>query len=207
MVEYYVSNLRNQKSIFDTNEKEISKRFLVNADIPSSIYIYQMQGTAIRPLEQIVERLVKHIQNIMRPKVHVLEIVVDFIRDDQGNYWFLQVKAIKLDNSLKLIQKPVTENEEEDSTTIMLNGKKFDYMRQKECKMCLNQYPPQELSYSMSFKMIYATERHLKRRSIKLAWFDRPEFACVKDTSIWYQAHKVCKNCFDMYIQEQNYLK
>lgn len=193
--------------MFDTNEKEISKRLLVNTEASSSIHVYQMQGTAVRPLEKIIERLVKHIQNIIRPKIHVLEMAVDFIRDEQGNYWFLQVKAIKLNDSLKLAPKPVTENEDDESATIILNSKKFDYMRLKECKMCLNLYPPQELTYSMSYKMIYATERHLKRRSVKLAWFDRPEFTYVKDTSTWYQTHKVCKNCFDMYIQEQKLSK
>ena len=60
--------------------------------------------------------------------------------------------------------------------------------------MCLNLYPPSELSYQMSLKMIYATESHLKRRAVKLAWFDRPEFNSVSDSSMWYQAHKICKN-------------
>lgn len=84
--------------------------------------------------------------------------------------------------------------------------------------MCLNLFHPTELAFSMSLKMIFATENHLKRRAIKLTWFDRPEFHSVTDTSMWYQEHKVCKTwynlitklqflSFEMYIQEQKLAK
>lgn len=188
----------------DLTEKELSKKLLISTDSVNSLHVYQMQGTAIRPLEVITERIVKHIQNIIRPRVQISDMAVDFIRDEAGLYWFLQVKGIKLTSIPKIIPRSSEHDDEEMSQT---SKRRYDYIRLKECKMCLNQYPPSELEYSMTLKMIFATEKHLKRRSVRLAWFDRPEFRYVKDTSTWYQTHTVCKNCFDMYLQEQKLAK
>ncbi len=199
-----LGSTEQQKTMNDPTEKDIQKRMLVITDALHSLHVYQMQGTAIRPLEVITERLIKHIQNIIRPRVQISEMAVDFIRDEAGLYWFLQVKGIKLTTG----EKPLPRSSDmEDDELNQTSRRKYDYIRLKECKMCLNQYPPNELEYSMTLKMIYATEQHLKRRSIRLAWFDRPEFRYVKDTSTWYQTHKVCKNCFDMYLQEQKLAK
>lgn len=45
---------------------------------------------------------------------------------------------------------------------------KSDYIKLKECKMCSGLYPQDQLLYSMTYKMIYQTETHLKVENIEL---------------------------------------
>jgi hypothetical protein len=208
--------ISNKKNMFDMSEKEPAKRLLINTDIINSLHIYKMNGSAVAELERTTGMIAKYVQNCTRPKITISEMACDFIRDEDGQYWFLQVKALKRELPSSNNRKQKSNNDEDDDEDMGGEGssgvgsgsgnslsstasskRRKDYIRLKECRMCLNQYPPNELTYAMSLKMIYATEKHLKRRSVRLAWFDRPEFNNIKDTSVWYQAHKVCKNWYE----------
>jgi LMBR1 domain-containing protein 1 len=202
--------ISNKKSTQDTSEKEMTKRLLINTENPNSLSIYKMTKSALAELVSVTENLVRYTQNTQKPRVTFHEFVADFIRDEDGDYKFLQVKAVILDEARSAMNEEYDDNGSDDGggqAKRKQSKNKAEYMRLKECKMCLNSYAPHELAYTMSLKMIYATENHLKRRAVRLAWFDRPEFNSVTDTSMWYQAHKVCKNCFDMYLQEQKLAK
>lgn len=154
-----------------------------------------MSGLSVDDLSIRVQHLAKYVQQKSRQRIRFQEMVCDFIRDDASQWWFIQVKAFIVERLDSSVSKGIS------SSSFRTN--RANYVRMKECKMCLNLYEPQDLSFSMSLKMIYATEAHLKRRATKLAWFDRPEYNSITDTSLWYTFHKVCKNCFDMYLQEQ----
>eukprot|EP00818_Percolomonas_sp_WS_P000370 CAMPEP_0117441816 /NCGR_PEP_ID=MMETSP0759-20121206/3829_1 /TAXON_ID=63605 /ORGANISM="Percolomonas cosmopolitus, Strain WS" /LENGTH=1043 /DNA_ID=CAMNT_0005233681 /DNA_START=171 /DNA_END=3302 /DNA_ORIENTATION=+ len=198
--------LSNKKSFDDPSIKEAVFRLLTNTEEPQSINIFKLKGPAIKELMNQVHQLVLYSERYGKPRAKFSEFVCDFIRDDDGRWFFIQVKGFKtIKVPAHIAAKQMTNA---DGELVSKNKRsRSNYMKLKECKMCLNMYPPKDLMYQMTFKMIYATESHLKQRAVKLPWFDRPEFNSVTDTSMWYEPHPVCKNCFDMYIQEQKLSK
>nr|CAG4707649.1 unnamed protein product [Naegleria fowleri] len=198
---YVISNI---KTTTDMSEKEPSNRLLTSTENINNIDIFQLKTAALRELGEQIRSLVKYLEGLPNLKCKFESLAADFIRDDNGRYWFIQVKAFTLEE--KSTSKRPTSFEDESFEEKSVKSRSA-YLRCKECKMCLNLFPPSELNYSMTLKMIYATEQHLKRRAVKLSWFDRPEFKGLTETSSWYQEYKVCKPCFDMYIQEQKLAK
>jgi len=191
----YAYMLSNKKSYTDMSIKEAKFRLLTNTEEDQSVNVFKLKGPAIKQLTAQTRKLVNFIEAKVHPKSVFEEFVADFIRDADNNYWFIQCKGFK---TKKLL---------ETKGSSFNSRARSNYMKLKKCKMCLNLYPPAELMYKMTMKMVYATESHLKQRAVKLPWFDRPEFKSVSDTSMWYEPHPVCKNCFDMYIQEQKLSK
>lgn len=192
----YAYMLSNKKSYHDKSIKEAKFRLLTNTEEELSVNVFKLKGPAIKELTKMTGSIVQFIEAKVKPKSVFSEFVADFIRDSNNNYWFVQCKGFK---TKKLLD--VKKGEKINSRA------RANYMRLKKCRQCLNLYHPNELMYKMTMKMIYATESHLKQRAVKLPWFDRPEFKTVSDTSMWYEPHPVCKNCFDMYIQEQKLSK
>lgn len=203
----YAYMLSNKKSFDDQSIKEAIFRLLTNTEDPQSLNVFHLKGPAIKDLVDQVQDLVTYSERYSRLQAKYSELVCDFIRDDDGQWFFIQVKGLKIIKPPAHIANNAPTISGEGDDLSKSKKSKSKYMKLKECKMCLNMYPPKELLYQMSFKMIYATESHLKQRAVKLPWFDRPEFNSITDTSMWYEPHPVCKNCFDMYIQEQKLSK
>ena len=185
--------ISNKKSTMESSEKDPSNRFLTNSENLNSLDIFQLRTAALRDLGGQVINLVKYLESLPKLKLKFETFAVDFIRDDDGRYWYLQTKGFALDERL-LAKRPVSSTAfDETSLDEKPSRSKASYLRCKECKMCLNLFSPSDLACTMSLKMIFATEQHLKRRAVKMAWFDRPEFKGVSDTSSWYQDCRVCK--------------
>ena len=151
-----------------------------------------------------MEETTPYIENILKYlhvhlKVTFSEFVADFIKDESGIWWMVNVKAFRLHEYpeeilVKVICNPA-ELEFEELETLQKDNAKGDayaHQKQKICKYCEEIYQETELNHKMTLKMIIQTDRHLMHRNKELKWLSRNNLQTV-DSSLLYQEHKVCK--------------
>ena len=175
-------------------EKDSSKRWLASSEVPNSLNIFKMKGKALEELFGMAKELIALVTNTVKPKPKFQTFVADFIKDQDGVWWYIQTKAFTLAPECLVSHMPGAPGR--------IGKKKAHVMRTHVCAICNVPHRPQELEFSLTLKMIHDMEQHLKQHGRHLAWFDRPEFR-VAQTALWYQPLRVCKSCFDLYTQEQ----
>eukprot|EP01006_Ploeotia_vitrea_P026391 TRINITY_DN59382_c0_g1_i1.p1 TRINITY_DN59382_c0_g1~~TRINITY_DN59382_c0_g1_i1.p1 ORF type:complete len:1420 (+),score=179.98 TRINITY_DN59382_c0_g1_i1:23-4282(+) len=215
----YAYQISNKIKVDDwQKEKDSMKRLLASSEFPGSLTVFTMKGKALKELEQMTTDIVLYLTNTVKPKPVFKNMVCDFIKDQQGVWWYIQTKAFRLmrdtvPHSVGDLGASQTLNStahsaqygfnESHVTTASHKKKKGKtVLRMMNCAICGAPYRPADLQYSLTLKMIYATERHLKKHGEHRPWFDRQEFR-VAENPLWYQPKRVCKSCFDMYIHEQ----
>lgn len=141
------------------------------------------------------ENIVKYFRGSFRAEV--LSLAADFIKDESGIWWLINVKRIELLHPISLtkISKFVKGDEEygavhDDET----NGHKRPegYQKIKLCRYCEEPYHSEELTKKMTLKMAIELDKHLKYRGYRYDWLNRSERQFL-DTSNLYEVHQVCK--------------
>lgn len=126
------------------------------------------------------------------------ELVADFIRDPSGIWWFIGVKAFKLEEtSAKPILKvflPSHDLEFEEKTkdkSVVNQEKGSEHVKVRICRFCQIGYPTDELTYSLTLKMILKTERLLMNLGFFYEWLNHGDESMYEDISL-YKAFSVC---------------
>lgn len=143
----------------------------------------------------------KYLQNITNfMKVYrgidMSEIVGDFIKDEAGNWWLINIKAFQTDS--KIIKNPqsMLENGENDEEVVDDGlGEKYEkekYQKTKICRYCEKSYLESDLSHYMTIKMLIETDRYLLHLGKSYKWLRRSDIMNV-DTHCLYQEHKICE--------------
>ncbi|KRX09079.1 hypothetical protein PPERSA_01966 [Pseudocohnilembus persalinus] len=182
-----------------------SQKYLVQPrQMGSATIVYTCRGN-------FVEQTVPYIQNILRYldiqiKVRFKEFIADFIKDESGIWWMINVKGFKLDDTVSIVDlKPITNygdytlNRNYDQID---NQNKYSHTKMKICKYCERSLPENELNHKMTLKMIIQTDRHLLHRSKggQYQWLERSDLNSI-DLGILYQYHKVCVLCYKIYTE------
>lgn len=69
--------------------------------------------------------------------INLSELVGDFVKDEQGNWWLVNIKAFRIEAKLRAaLSVACTEGEER----VGWLGEKEKYQRTKECRYCEKSY-------------------------------------------------------------------
>eukprot|EP00759_Apiculatamorpha_spiralis_P021173 PhF_6_TR26178/c0_g1_i4/m.37206 len=173
----------------DSDKNMISKYLASLQNSEKSMKISSIRSAgAVAEMAEMTRALVYHLHHRLRPAVNVSEMIVDFIRDQKGVLWLLQVKGMKYE--------PVTVHITRPRATA----------RMVSCAMCLKRYQPNSLNFSLSLKMMQDTEIHLNRHGVDLPWFRfrRGSAEMVNNT---YESRKVCSECHALYSEQQKQME
>lgn len=64
--------------------------------------------------------------------INLLELVGDFVKDESGNWWLVNVKAFRIEERVHRTVRP-SESEKEDHSRLTDKEK---YQKTKECRYC-----------------------------------------------------------------------
>lgn len=110
-----------------------------------------------------VDETVPYIENILRYLdiqlgLKFKEFVADFIKDESGIWWMVNVKAFKLLDTIEFVNlKPITNFGEIDYNNlgeVEEKKSKYAHTKMKVCKYCEINMPETDLGYKMTLKMI-----------------------------------------------------
>ncbi|CAD8139136.1 unnamed protein product [Paramecium pentaurelia] len=162
---------------------------------------------------------VKNLLNYIYIHLHITfkEFSADFIKDESGIWWFINVKGFIIDKSPeKIMWKSIThygeEINEEGQPIIQERistpkAKVADMcQKQKICKYCEQSYPEQHLQYKMTLKMIIQTDKHLYWRGKTFNWIDRSDVTNLEVSNLYHE-HKVCKQCYTLYKETEQLIE
>ncbi|CAD8077133.1 unnamed protein product [Paramecium sonneborni] len=162
---------------------------------------------------------VKNLLNYIYIHLHITfkEFSADFIKDESGIWWFINVKGFIIDKSPdKILWKSITHYGEEINEEgqpiiqekIQTPKTKVADMCQKQkiCKYCEQSYPEQHLQYKMTLKMIIQTDKHLYWRGKTFNWIDRSDVTNLEVSNLYHE-HKVCKQCYTLYKETEQLIE
>ena len=147
-----------------------------------------------------VENIVRYFRGAFGTEIY--KIAADFIKDEAGIWWLINVKQILFETPLpeSRIKKVVLGEDDEEVQQIGTGGPKRPegYHKIKLCRYCETPFHSEELTHKMNLKMAIELDRHLKCRGYRFEWLNRSERQFI-DTSNLYEVHKVCKICYKLY--------
>jgi len=169
---------------------------------PSTIFKTN-KGKQLTDTLPYVENIIKYFRGAFG--VEVTKIAADFIKDESGIWWMINIKSISFKEKITegRIRKVVNgEDDEEIGTSVGQSGPKRPegYQKIKLCRYCETPFHAEDLNNKLNLKMVMELDKHLKVRGYNFDWLDRGERQFV-DTSNLYEVHLVCKICFKLYEQ------
>jgi hypothetical protein len=89
------------------------------------------------------------------------EFVGDFVKDEAGIWWLINVKAFILDHGVYLDDlKRITHWDEEKPEKKKLKGRPFNYQKSVKCNYCEESYPAQKLTKKLNLRMMVEMDKH-----------------------------------------------
>lgn len=123
--------------------------------------------------------------------VNLLQLVADFVKDEEGNWWLVNVKAFLVE--AKLRRAPRAEEEQTREEPLRLTDKE-KYQKTKECRYCEKNYLESELTHKMTRKMLIEMDRYLLHIGKNFEWLARSDPAI--DPHCLYQEFKICERWY-----------
>ena len=167
----YIYILTNKANYHDNINNQYLK-YVVNPKTPKSYFsFYSTSGKHLEETMYYMNNIVKFIES--HSDIIFDELVGDFLKDEAGIWWFINLKAMKVknmsrfrDNDDNFIQAP--------SLDFFINRRgmtgdyhqgitrRFDYQTKIKCKFCGVEYSKQKLKYKLTTKMILETDKMLQ---------------------------------------------
>lgn len=190
-----VYTLKNQTYGWLITSNEIFSETHCLTESESSI-IKIKSGRFIDETHKIVETLRKYLENHLR--VQFEQLVCDFIKDEGGLMWLINVKAFKLSSGTPRIE---IFTDAEVESPVIKNGKPLkEYKKIKRCEFCHVGF--ELLNHELTLKMIFEMEDHLRHRGIQVSWLQQKEFRFIDEATL-YQNYHLCDYCFKLYTETQ----
>ena len=202
----YIYILTN-KANFHDNVKNQNLKYVVNSREPSSYFaFYSTSGKHLEETMYYMNNIVKFIEG--HSDIEFSELAGDFVKDEAGIWWFINLKAMKIKNIDKF--KPdAYGNSTPPQLDFFINRRgsmgyqrgvmrKFDYQTKIRCKLCGIDYSKQKLKYKLTTKMILETDKMLKHVQFDKSKFNVIDRADLKHTdySMIYLPYRVCEDCY-----------
>ena len=202
----YIYILTN-KANFHDNVKNQNLKYVVNSREPSSYFaFYSTSGKHLEETMYYMNNIVKFIEG--HSDIEFSELAGDFVKDEAGIWWFINLKAMKIKNIDKF--KPdAYGNCTPPQLDFFINRRgsmgyqrgvmrKFDYQTKIRCKLCGIDYSKQKLKYKLTTKMILETDKMLKHVQFDKSKFNVIDRADLKHTdySMIYLPYRVCEDCY-----------
>ena len=207
----YVYILTNKANYLDDEIKNQYLKFVINSKEQNSYSaFYSSSGKHLEETMTYMNNIVKFIEG--HSDIIFDELAGDFVKDEAGIWWFINLKAMKIKNIDKFMRK---ENHEPvppqlsffmnqrvyNNVYLKINFRKFDYQNKTKCKLCGIEYPKKNLKYELTTKMIIETEKMLKHvefNKVKFNVLDRPDLRHTYFSMI-YLPYRVCEDCYLLY--------
>ena len=193
----YHDDIKNQHLKFVVNSKETKSYFA----------FYSTSGKHLEETMKYMKNIVKFIES--HSDIVFDELVGDFVKDEAGIWWFINLKAMKIANYSKFknenggneaypqldffINRHIMSSEGQQSVK-----RRFDYQTKIKCRFCGIEYPNSKLKYKLTTKMILETEGMLKHVDL-----ERNQLNCLdnydlkhNDYSMLYLPFRVCEDCY-----------
>ena len=206
----YVYIFTNKANYLDEDIKNQYLKFVINSKEQGSYSaFYSSSGKHLEETMAYMNNIVKFIES--HSDIIFDELVGDFVKDEAGIWWFINLKAMKIKNirKFKRAEDSLTEpmppklnffyNQRIYSNALQKDIiSKFDYQNKVKCKLCGIDYNKKDLKYELTTKMIMETEKMLKHvefNKVKFTVLDRPD---LKHTyySMIYLPYRVCEDCY-----------
>ena len=206
----YVYIFTNKANYLDEEIKNQYLKFVINSREQGSYSaFYSSSGKHLEETMAYMNNIVKFIES--HSDIIFDELVGDFVKDEAGIWWFINLKAMKIKNISKFKK---SEDGLGDPLPPRLNFfynqrfyanvyqkdsiRKFDYQNKIKCKLCGIDYNKRSLKYELTTKMIMETEnmlKHVEFNKVKFNVLDRPDLRHTYFSMI-YLPYRVCEDCY-----------
>ena len=206
----YVYIFTNKANYLDEDIKNQYLKFVINSREQGTYSaFYSSSGKHLEETMGYMNNIVRFIES--HSDIVFDELVGDFVKDEAGIWWFINLKAMKIKNISKFKRSEDGLNEPMipklnyfynqrilRNANQIDNKRKFDYQNKIKCKLCGIDYNRKELKYEVTTKMIMETENmleHVEFSKVKFNVLDRPD---LKHTyfSMIYLPYRVCEDCY-----------
>ena len=202
----YIYILTNKANYHDDIKNQYLKYVINSKDEDSYFAFYSTSGKHLEETMFYMNNIVKFIEN--HSDIIFDELAGDFVKDEAGIWWFINLKAMKIKNIKKFRDEhdnPIPPSLDFfinqrvfGGNELKINIRKFDYQNKIKCKLCGIDYSKKNLKYSLTTKMILETDnmlKHIQFERTKFNIIDRPDLKHT-DYSMIYLPYRVCEDCY-----------
>ena len=206
----YVYIFTNKANYLDEEIKNQYLKFVINSREQGSYSaFYSSSGKHLEETMAYMNNIVKFIES--HSDIIFDELVGDFVKDEAGIWWFINLKAMKIKNISKFkksedgLGEPLPPrlnffyNQRFYANVYQKDSiRKFDYQNKIKCKLCGIDYNKRSLKYELTTKMIMETEnmlKHVEFNKVKFNVLDRPDLRHTYFSMI-YLPYRVCEDCY-----------
>ena len=202
----YIYILTNKANYHDDVKNQYIKYVINSKDIDSYFAFYSTSGKHLEETLFYMNNIVKFIEN--HSDIIFDELAGDFVKDEAGIWWFINLKAMKIKNIKKFRDEhdnPIPPSLDFfinqrvfGGNELKINIRKFDYQNKIKCKLCGIDYSKKNLKYSLTTKMILETDnmlKHVQFEKCKFNIVDRPDLKHT-DYSMIYLPYRACEDCY-----------
>ena len=205
----YVYIFTNKANYLDEDIKNQYLKYVINSREQGSYSaFYSSSGKHLEETMAYMNNIVRFIES--HSDIIFDELAGDFVKDEAGIWWFINLKAMKIKNINKFrrneeMQEPLRPKlnfffNQRIYSNINLkdNIRKFDYQNKIKCKLCGIDYNKKNLKYELTTKMIIETEnmlKHVEFNKVKFNVLDRPDLRHTYYSMI-YLPYRVCEDCY-----------
>jgi LMBR1 domain-containing protein 1 len=197
----YVWIITNKNDYFSKDRKvPENQRFITNVHAMGSCSIvHSIRGRYVEETLPYIKNIIKFVERNIQG-AHFEEFVADFVKDEAGTWWMINIKAFQLVDEIPLhIKSFFTSGSSDEEEEVKENHeRKFEGMKVVQCKYCEEFYPTDQMNHKMTLKMLMQTDKHLMHRGETFEWLNRSDIKHI-DTTLLFQEHKVCKCCYKLY--------
>lgn len=194
----YCFIITNKSGYYEYDGVQDIYKYMVVPELrnPSCTIFKTNKGKQLTDTLPYVENVVKYFRGAFGADIK--KIAADFIKDESGIWWMVNIKAIMLIDKIpdyrfkKVFNGEEEEVPEDEQKTDKVYKRPEGYQKIKLCRYCETPFHSEDLTKQMSLKMVIELDRHLKYRGYKFDWLDRSERQFL-DTSNLYEVHPVCK--------------
>jgi len=201
----YVWVITNTKDFYNEDENVPEhQQYITNANVMNSCTIVNsIRGRYIEETAPYIANIVKYVEHNI-PGAKFEEFVADFIKDESGTWWMVNVRGFVLVDKMNVQPRSFLAGPDDiDYMPLQVKKKKpEDYQKVALCKYCEIMYPVEELLHKMTLKSIIQADKHLMHRGKTFKWLERSEIKQI-DTVALYQEHKVCDSCYKLHEETE----
>ena len=199
---FYISDTRNNRASYGftiTNSVAAYTQYsaahsIVCVDYPEGFDLYSMQGKAIAELEQLAKQLVLFLQRMFG--VRVQEIVLDFIKDANKQYWLIGCQGFRLDLNV-LMAREIRIQSQHNKSPLQIKEEqqaiRDSRLSSIQCKLCLFSFKSNEMDAVLPFNMLL-----LYKRRTKLSGRRHFNLSHIREKGPNYLSYwvRVCQLCY-----------
>ena len=179
--------ITNKSSYYEYDNTPENSKYLVSPKIYGSCNIIETKsGKHLDETIPYVKNIVKFMK--VHAKAEFSELVADFVKDESGIWWMINVKAFILDFEVYMDNIKRITNYDDEDPSIMDRAKNINYQKSKMCNYCEEDYNSEDLTKKLTLKMIVQMDKHLAHRGKDYDWLNRSESKFL-DISNLYQTH------------------